>query len=214
MENLGIDGKLLLAQMINFLLFFILVKQFVVKPFTTFLNQERKSEEEKSKLLEKLRKSEETGLEAEKKMKEKMKKEFDVLFVTAKKEAQNLRAEMIKQAEADAQDIKSKNKKMLEEEKRPLAQVVKEENIDPKTIKDLTSDRPGILGRLKKSLDKVASRVLIDRTLAILAQSKEGTGKIVKWAVDNRERIDREKNTAIGTAVKINRDCFAELNVK
>ena len=81
MENLGIDGKLLLAQMINFVLFFFLVKKFIVKPFTTFLNQERTNEEEKNKLLEKLKKSEEAGIEAEKKMKEKMKKEFDVLFV-------------------------------------------------------------------------------------------------------------------------------------
>ena len=38
MENLGIDGKLLLAQIINFVLFFILVTKFVVKPFTAFLN--------------------------------------------------------------------------------------------------------------------------------------------------------------------------------
>ena len=90
MENLGIDGKLLLAQMINFVLFFILAKQFMVKPFTSFLNQERKNEEEKNKMLEKLRRSEEANLEAEKKMKEKMKKEFDVLFVQAKKELEEI----------------------------------------------------------------------------------------------------------------------------
>jgi len=95
MENLGIDGKLLLAQVINFVLFFILVKQFMVKPFTGFLNQERKNEEDKNKMLEKLKRSEEAGIEAERKMKEKMKKEFDVLFVEAKKEATVLRSEMM-----------------------------------------------------------------------------------------------------------------------
>src|SRR3989344_4664635 len=104
MENLGIDGKLLLAQMINFALFFILVKQFIVKPFTSFLNQERKNEEEKNRMLEKLKKSEEASIEAEMKMKEKMKKEFDVLFVQAKEEAQVLRSDLIKQAESDAQE--------------------------------------------------------------------------------------------------------------
>ena len=129
MENLGIDGKLLLAQMINFVLFFILVKQFMVKPFTSFLNQERKNEEEKNKMLEKLKKSEEAGLEAEKKMKEKMKKEFDVLFVEAKKEAQNLRAEMVKQAETDVLEIKDKNKKLLDEEKSLLYREVKDKII-------------------------------------------------------------------------------------
>lgn len=126
MENLGIDGKLLLAQIINFVLFFILVKKFVVKPFTAFLNQERKNEEEKNKLLEKLKRSEEIAMEAEKKAKEKMKKEFDVLFVQAKKEAQNLRADLVKEAEVDAQEIRDKSKKLLEEERNALYREVKD----------------------------------------------------------------------------------------
>lgn len=126
MENLGIDGKLLLAQMINFVLFFILVKQFIVKPFTSFLNQERKNEEEKNQMLEKLKKSEKAGIEAEMKMKEKMKKEFDVLFVQAKKEAQDMRADLIKQAETDVLEIKEKNSKLLEEEKNLLYREVKD----------------------------------------------------------------------------------------
>ncbi|VVA44290.1 ATP synthase subunit b [Candidatus Roizmanbacteria bacterium] len=129
MENLGIDGKLLLAQMINFVLFFFLVKKFIVKPFTTFLNQERTNEEEKNKLLEKLKKSEEAGIEAEKKMKEKMKKEFDVLFVEAKKEASIMRTDLIKQAEVDALEIKDKNNKLLEEEKNLLYREVKDKII-------------------------------------------------------------------------------------
>jgi len=158
MENLGIDGKLLLAQMINFLLFFILVKQFVVKPFTAFLNQERKSEEEKNKLLEKLKKSEEAGIEVEKKMKEKMKKEFDVLFVQAKKEAQSIRADLIKQAETDAEEIKDKNKKLLEEEKNLLYREVKDKII--KTSLMIVENT------LKESLDE--------------ASRKKVTGAIIK----------------------------------
>ncbi len=129
MENLGIDGKLLLAQIINFVLFFILVKKFVVKPFSAFLNQERKNEEEKSRFLDKLKKNDEVAIEAEKKMKEKMKKEFDVLFVQAKKEAQSLRTDLIKQAEADAQEIRDKSKKLLEEEKNALYREVKDKII-------------------------------------------------------------------------------------
>jgi len=129
MENLGIDGKLLLAQVINFVLFFILVKQFMVKPFTSFMNQERINEEEKNRMLEKLKKSEEAGIEAEKKMKEKMKKEFDILFVEAKKEAQNMRSDLIKQAETDALEIKEKNSRLLEEEKNLLYREVKDKII-------------------------------------------------------------------------------------
>jgi len=150
MENLGIDGKLLLAQIINFVLFFILVKKFVVKPFSAFLNQERKNEEEKIKLLDKLKKSEEAGIEAEKKMKEKMKKEFDVLFVQAKKEAQSLRADLIKQAEADAQEIRDKSKKLLEEEKNALYREVKDKIIKTSLMV--------VESALKESLDEVSRK--------------------------------------------------------
>lgn len=154
MENLGIDGKLLLAQIINFVLFFILVKKFVVKPFIAFLNQERNKDEEKNKLLEKLKKSDEAAIEETKKMKEKMKKEFEVLFVQAKKEAQSLRADLIKQAEADAQEIRNKNKKLLEEEKNTLYREVKDKIIKTSLII--------VEKALKESLDESSRKQVTD----------------------------------------------------
>ena len=150
MENLGIEGKLLLAQIINFVLFFILVKQFIVKPFTAFLNQERKNEEEKNRMLEKLKKSDEAGMEAEKKMKEKMKKEFDTLFVQAKKEAQDMRADLMKQAEADALEIKARNSKLMEEEKNLLYREVKDKIIKTSLMI--------VESTLKESLDESARK--------------------------------------------------------
>ena len=156
MENLGIEGKLLLAQMINFVLFFILVKQFIVKPFTAFLNQERKNEEEKNRMLEKLRKSEGAGMEAEKKMKEKMKKEFDILFIQAKKEAQDMRADLMKQAETDALEIKAKNSKLMEEEKNLLYREVKDKIIKTSLMI--------VESTLKESLDE-SSRKKITGTI-------------------------------------------------
>jgi F0F1-type ATP synthase membrane subunit b/b' len=41
MENLGIDGKLLSAQLINFILFFIIYKKYIAKPFMAFLKKEK-----------------------------------------------------------------------------------------------------------------------------------------------------------------------------
>ncbi len=159
--NLGINGKLLLAQIINFILFFILVKKFVVKPFTAFLNQERMNEEEKNRFLDKLKKNDEMAIEAEKNMKEKMKKEFDALFTQAKKEAQSLRADLIKQAEADAQEIRDKNKKLLEEEKNLLYREVKDKIVKTSlmivenTLKDSLdeSSRKRITGSIIKNYE-------------------------------------------------------------
>src|SRR3990167_7297238 len=62
MEALGIDLKLLLAQTINFVLFFIIFKKFLYAPFLKFLDMERKNELEKQRLLKDLQEKE-TGLE-------------------------------------------------------------------------------------------------------------------------------------------------------
>ncbi len=50
MENLGVDIKLLIAQLVNFLLFLYIFKKFVSNSFETFLKEERKKEEIKSKI--------------------------------------------------------------------------------------------------------------------------------------------------------------------
>ena len=154
MENLGIDGKLLLAQMINFVLFFFLVKQFIVKPFTTFLNQERKNEEEKERFLEKLRKNEEVAVQMEAKMKAKMKKDFDALIIQAKKEAQDLKADLVKQAEEDAEEIKNKTRKLLEEEKKALYREVKDQIVKTSLII--------VESALKESLDEPSRKQVTD----------------------------------------------------
>ena len=151
----------MLAQIINFVLFFILIKKFVVKPFTVFLNQERKNEGEKNRLLDKLKKSEEASLEAENKAKEKMKKEFDVLFVQAKKEAQNLRTDLVKQAEEDAQAIRDKSKRLLEEERNVLYREIKDKIIKTslmiveKTLKESLdeSSRKKVTGSIIKNYE-------------------------------------------------------------
>ena len=134
MENLGIDIKLLIAQLINFGIFFFIIKKFVAKPFTKFLNEERSKDEEKNKLLEKLKRSEEAAVESERKMREKVKKELDVLFSQSKKEAQDIRGELVKQAEGDAQEIRDKSKKLLEEEKNVLYREVKDKIIKTSLI--------------------------------------------------------------------------------
>lgn len=79
-------------------------------------------------------------------------------------------------------------KKQLLRETRPLTQIVKSGEIDPKTIQDL-----GLQGKL--------TNVLVDKSISILAQSKTGLGRIVKWAQDNREHITREKDIRIEKGV-------------
>lgn len=157
MENLGIDGKLILAQIINFLIFFVLIKKFVAKPFISFVDDERKKEEDKNKLLQKLKESELAAIEQEKKLKEKMKKEFDDLFARAKQDAQRLRNDLVKQAESDAEEIRVKSKKLMEEEKNSLYREVKEKVIKTSVMIVESSLRDSLDDETKR---KVTNRII------------------------------------------------------
>ncbi len=59
MEKLGVDLKLLIAQAINFILFFFIVKKYIAKPFSQFLKSEKENEKEKELSLQKAKKLEE-----------------------------------------------------------------------------------------------------------------------------------------------------------
>src|SRR3990167_6957986 len=108
MENLGIDIKLMLAQLINFVLFFIIIKKFVAKPFQSFLQTERQKEAEKQKLLEDAQKQEEVLANKQKELEKKMKQEFDKTLAEAKVEANKIKKEIEQEKEALYKQVKKK----------------------------------------------------------------------------------------------------------
>lgn len=126
MENLGIDIKLLIAQLINFGLFFYVFKRFVAKPFMNFIDQEKQNQEEQEKLFTKAKTMEEKLLEKEKQMKEALNKESEKLYVEARITAEKIKKEMLAEAQREADDIKTKTKKQLQEERDELTKLAKE----------------------------------------------------------------------------------------
>ncbi|MDO8609962.1 MAG: ATP synthase F0 subunit B [bacterium] len=130
MENLGIDPKLLLAQVINFLLFFFIIKKFIVKPFNLFLDQEKKQDKDKEEALATIKKTEEEIVIKEQKLTEKAKKEMNLMLDQAKKDSEQVKSEMLKQAEIEAEGVKTKMKKQLEEERDSLYKELKEKIAD------------------------------------------------------------------------------------
>ena len=115
MDQLGIDIRQLVAQLINFVLFFLIFKKFIATPFQNFLNDERRKENERQNILEKLKKDEAGAAEERIRMKEITKKEFEKVLLEAKKEAE---------------EIKIRAKKLIEEEKDKLNQAAKERMVD------------------------------------------------------------------------------------
>lgn len=130
MESLGIDIKLLLAQIINFILFFFIFKKFIAKPFSNFLNLEINKEKEKEKILEDLRTKEENLILKEKKAQEKIKEQFDTAIKNAKKEALIVKDDIIVTSKKEADLIILKGKKQVEDERITMQKEVKRNIVD------------------------------------------------------------------------------------
>ncbi len=130
MENLGIDFKLLLAQLVNFTLFFVLFYRFMAKPFLKFLNKERKMEEEKEATLATLKKQEGEMSTMEQEMRAKAKKQIDEMLDQAKEGAEKAKQDILAQAQKEADQIVAKAKAQLEIEREQLYKEVKNKTVD------------------------------------------------------------------------------------
>lgn len=126
MENLGIDPKLIIAQLINFGLFFVVFKKFLAKPFSAFVAKERKEQEEHQAALVKARQLEERLEKQEKEFKERMKKEQARVLDEAKKEAAAVRKDLLEQAHIEAEEIRKRTLVQLEQEKAELEEAAKD----------------------------------------------------------------------------------------
>ncbi|MBI1863147.1 hypothetical protein HYS00_03435 [Candidatus Microgenomates bacterium] len=126
MENLGIDPKLIVAQLINFLLFLFVFKKFLAKPFASFVAKEKKEQEEHQAALIKSRQMEERIEKQEKDFKEKMKKEQATILDEAKREAEAVRKQLLDEAHAEAAEVRTRSLKQLEQEKAELEEAAKE----------------------------------------------------------------------------------------
>jgi len=125
MESLGIDIKLLIAQIINFGLFFYVFKKYLAKPFASFMSDEAKLEKEKERTMEDLKKKEEELTTSQNKAKNLMKKELDVALKKVKEDAARLKANLIVEAKKDSQVIIDKGKKQIEVERAEMEREMK-----------------------------------------------------------------------------------------
>lgn len=120
MENLGIDGRLLIAQLINFGLFFVVFRKFLAKPFLTYLQDQKTKAVEQEKIFQKANGMESKLAEREKELKDKAKKEAAELLKEAKKSAEAIHHEAISTAQKDADALIEKTKKQLASQEQEL----------------------------------------------------------------------------------------------
>ena len=127
MEKLGIDWRLFIAQIINFLVLFFVLRKFLYKPVVIMLESRRKTIE---KSLEDALKMEESvarmNAENEKKLQE-IKKEAARILEEAAARAEKMHEEKMGLTRQDVQKIIEQGKVQLAEERQEVFRGVREE---------------------------------------------------------------------------------------
>jgi F-type H+-transporting ATPase subunit b len=157
MEALGIDLKLLLAQIVNFIVLFLLLSKFLYKPITKILD------ERKEKIAQGIKDAEASATklaEAEtdaEKITEKAYKEANEILKSARDEANQEASAIVKKASTSAQksmDTVAKEKSIFKE--KALYEVKKEiENIVILALDKIVGEKMD-----EKQKDEVTAKVL------------------------------------------------------
>lgn len=133
MDKLGIDPKLLIAQVINFSLFFFVFKKYLAKPFADYVANEKKKESEKAKMMQDLEEKHTRMEEEEKKWHLEIQKEKEAVIESAKKIAENTKTDILAQAKKDAEELIAKAETQISHERKDLYDDVKKRTIDLST---------------------------------------------------------------------------------
>ncbi len=125
MENLGVDYKVFIAQVVNFGILFFVFSRFIAKPFLQAIRDEKAKDIEKDRYLAELEAKHTKMLEEEAAFRKKMKQEQEAILAETKKAADKLRAELMEQAKEDAADLVLRAKKQIDEDRDAFHREVK-----------------------------------------------------------------------------------------
>lgn len=123
MEALGIDGKLIIAQLVNFAIFFLIFKKFIAKPLASYLKKQDDEEKKRHSLSCELEDAKVKLEEEKQKLLKETKDQQKKLIDEAKVYSEGLKIELMEQSKKDAAEIITAGRQALQEER---AQVEKE----------------------------------------------------------------------------------------
>jgi F-type H+-transporting ATPase subunit b len=115
MDKLGIEPRLLLAQIINFLVIIFILSKLLYKPVLTMLEKRKKEIEEGLKITERMREEEEKFELKKQKMLETTRKEAQGIIEEARNQAKEEEKEILVIAHKEAEAILEKGKKDAEQ---------------------------------------------------------------------------------------------------
>ncbi len=159
---LGLDLKILIAQFVNFAIFFFVLYKFAYKPILKFLDDRK----------DKIKKGIVDAESAQKKLLEIEQSEKSILE-NAKAEARNISKEMIEKAESFGEE---KKKQIIEKTKEEVKKLIDQEKVaielhkvqTIKEIKNQVSDL--VIESLEKILDKKVDKEELTKTIKNIAK--------------------------------------------
>lgn len=130
MEQLGVNGMLLLAQIVNFGLVVFLLQKLLFKPVLTMLDKRRAKIDEGLKFSDAMIKEKDAFEEKKQKMQDTARKEAQAIVNDAKKQAKIEAEEIVSVAHADASQILVKAKAEAEAQTEAMRATLKSEAVE------------------------------------------------------------------------------------
>lgn len=163
MEALGIDYKLLIAQLVNFIIFYFIFKKFFSKPLEHFIDAQKKNEQERERITHELKKKEENAKATEQKIIAQAQEQSSRIINEAKQEAERLKKDILQKTQMESAHIKAQAKQYLEEEKSTLYRDLKSDVIKTSVLMLKSS--------LREVIDEKMQRDITDKLLQKLEKS-------------------------------------------
>lgn len=120
MEQLGIEPKLLLAQIVNFTIILVVLTKFLYKPVLAMLEKRKKEIAQGLELTEKMRQEEEQLAIRKKKMLGEAQTEVEEMMKEMRKRIKEEEVELLREAQEKAEEIIKKAKKEAERQKEDV----------------------------------------------------------------------------------------------
>jgi F-type H+-transporting ATPase subunit b len=129
MEALGIEPKLLLAQVVNFFIIVVVLNVLLFKPILLMLEKRKKEIEEGLAYTEKMRKEDEVVQEKREKILAQSRKEGLALIEEARKNAKVEEKQIVEEARKTAEEIVEKGRKTATEERESMHKGIRKDSV-------------------------------------------------------------------------------------
>lgn len=157
MEALGINGKILIVQIVNFLILFFLLKWLLYKPVTNLLDERRKKIENSLELAEaNQKKAEELEIKI-KEVQEQSRKDAKEILDQAKRESEELKKQFKDQAQKESADLLKLAENRIAQQKEELKKELRAD-----TARLVISATGKLLG---KTLDEKDQKNLVEESI-------------------------------------------------